>query len=365
MIERQLLSAATERGIVTAEQAARLAELARELGAAAGEPVDRERLRFITGFSDIFVTMGILLFVSAIYSFGVFSLGQLEAWILIGVIAWLLAEVFTRRRRQAFPSIVLLGLFAVAIFCSSNWLFGSMIGIGPGFGQTASSFFAFPVPALPIDQSGLWLLAYAGSAATAALAVAVHYVRFGVPITIAVGTASLAVLVLSLLGWAFPAIVSPHISWFLLVAGLAMFALAMRFDLSDPERETRRTDVAFWLHLFAAPLIVHPLIGPMTDADAGMNTGSALGVVVAVLLMAAISLVIDRRAILVSGLVYLGYAVGTLAIGAGFEGPAVPLTLLVLGGFVLVLSAGWAPLRNALLQALPLHLILRLPRPGE
>ena len=363
MIERQLLSAATERGIVTAEQAARLAELARELGAAAGEPVDRERLRFITGFSDIFVTMGILLFVSAIYYFSVLSLGQLEAWILIGVIAWLLAEVFTRRRRQAFPSIVLLGLFAVAIFCSSNWLFASMTGIGPGFGQTASSFFVFPLPAVPVD--GTYMLVFAGSAATTALAVTVHYIRFAVPITIAVGTASLAVLVLSLLGWAFPAIVSHHFSWFLLVTGLAIFALAMRFDLSDPERETRRTDVAFWLHLFAAPLIVHPLIGPMTGTDADMNTGSALGVIVVVLLMAAISLVIDRRAILVSGLVYLGYAVGTLAVGAGFEGPAIPLTLLVLGGFVLVLSAGWVPLRNALLRALPPNLVLRLPRPGE
>ena len=45
----------------------------------------------------------------------------------------------------------------------------------------------------------------------------------------------------------------------LLLCGLAVFALAMRFDLSDPKRQTRRTDIAFWLHMLAAPLIVHPL----------------------------------------------------------------------------------------------------------
>src|SRR5438874_3733945 len=35
---------------------------------------------------------------------------------------------------------------------------------------------------------------------------------------------------------------------------------AMAFDASDRERATRRADCAFWLHLLAAPLIVHSLI---------------------------------------------------------------------------------------------------------
>ena len=43
------------------------------------------------------------------------------------------------------------------------------------------------------------------------------------------------------------------------VAGLGVFAFAMRWDMTDPQRETRRSDVAFWLHLLAAPMIAHPL----------------------------------------------------------------------------------------------------------
>lgn len=361
MIERQLLSTATARGIVTDEQARQLSALAEELGAAAGEPVDRERLRFITGFSDIFVTIGILLFVFAIHYFAALSLGQGLVWGLVAAVAWLLAEIFTRQRRQALPSIVLLGIFAAAVYMGSNWLFLRAGDAATGFGFAGFSFF---LPSLLTGPRDPAIPLIAASAVTTLFAVIAHYLRFAVPVTIAVGAGSLAGAVLALLAWTFPAVVGDNISWFLLAGGLAIFALAMRFDLSDPERETRRADIAFWLHLLAAPLIVHPLVGPMTSTGSGMNTDSAVGVIVVVLLLAAISLVIDRRAILVSGLVYLGYAVGALAIGAGFSGPALPLTLLVLGGFVLVLSAGWVPLRNGLLRALPPTLVLRLPRPA-
>src|SRR5437588_323954 len=46
-----------------------------------------------------------------------------------------------------------------------------------------------------------------------------------------------------------------------LCAGLITFALALAWDMSDPMRRTRRSDVAFWLHLLAAPAIVHPAFG--------------------------------------------------------------------------------------------------------
>ena len=46
---------------------------------------------------------------------------------------------------------------------------------------------------------------------------------------------------------------------FLLVFGIGVFLFAMWWDASDPKRETRRADVAFWLHLLAAPMIVHPV----------------------------------------------------------------------------------------------------------
>ena len=48
----------------------------------------------------------------------------------------------------------------------------------------------------------------------------------------------------------------------------------MRYDLSDPARETRRTDAAFWLHLLAAPLLVHTLVRGMLPGLANGPTES-------------------------------------------------------------------------------------------
>ena len=75
-------------------------------------------------------------------------------------------------------------------------------------------------------------------------------------------------------------------------AGLAVFAFAMRWDTSDRARETRRSDVAFWLHLLAAPMIAHPLFHWLGITE-GENIGaaSALGVLAIYLLMGLVALV--------------------------------------------------------------------------
>ena len=51
-----------------------------------------------------------------------------------------------------------------------------------------------------------------------------------------------------------------NLSLVLIPIGLAIFATAMKFDMSDRNRVTQRTDIAFWLHLLAAPLIVHSVV---------------------------------------------------------------------------------------------------------
>src|SRR3546814_9740469 len=75
--------------------------------------------------------------------------------------------------------------------------------------------------------------------------------RFMVPITVAAGTAALAAtavaLILSLTG--VPRDSQTLVMALVLVAGLGVFALAMWWDRSDRVRQTRRSDVAFWLHL--------------------------------------------------------------------------------------------------------------------
>ena len=50
--------------------------------------------------------------------------------------------------------------------------------------------------------------------------------------------------------------------------GIAVFLAAMKFDMSDRNRVTQRTDIAFWLHLLAAPLIVHSIVHPLLTESA-------------------------------------------------------------------------------------------------
>ena len=63
---------------------------------------------------------------------------------------------------------------------------------------------------------------------------------------------------------------------FALLLGIGVFLFAMWWDASDPVRQTRRSDVAFWLHLLAAPLIVHPIFSLLGLTDGSASTGEAV-----------------------------------------------------------------------------------------
>ena len=204
-----------------------------------------------------------------------------------------------------------------------------------------------------------FLFAALGAAALAVL----HYRRFRVPVTVAAGAAALVVAALAVLEAVLPGVVNARGDVLLAICGLLVFALAMRFDLSDRHRATRASDIAFWLHLLAAPLIVHPLLGLLGGRDPSFDASGAI--LTAFLLFAWTALLIDRRAFLVSGLLYAGIALGRLMRDTGLAGQSVPLTLLLLGAFVLSLSAGWHPLRRALFRLLPPQAVARLPLPLE
>ena len=307
------------------------------LAAGAAIPVemtdpDDEKLRLVTGFNDIFVTIGILMFLGAL-TFLTFSFP------MIAVAAWALAEFFTRRRRMALPSIVLLIAFVGGVyltvrspFSQSFWLAGAI----------------HDSPVLTI---------FAGLAA--AIAAALHWWRFQVPITVAAGVAALVVILLALC-WIFvPGLLTSHPLAVFLPVGVAVFALAMWFDSADLTRQTRRTDVAFWLHLLAAPLIVHPLLMGVTNDEPTVT--AATQVIVAFLLLPVVALVIDRRAMLVSCLVYLAYAAGTLIEAANAQSSSFAISTLAVGAVVLMLSAAWRPLRRAFIGLLPDPLRQRLP----
>ncbi|MBZ6077046.1 hypothetical protein [Microvirga puerhi] len=347
MISNAVLEQGVARGIVTSQQADGLQALARELAASAvAEPEDDEKLRFLTGFSDIFVTLGLGLFLGALGYFA--SLYGIPAmWLVLAASSWLLAEFFTRRRRMALPSIVLLGLFATSAFGTafffSMWLWQLNL-------KSSEVFRTHP-----------WIMV--GAALFTVAMTALHYRRFRVPITIAAGAAAVVIALLGLLFSAMPQPSETIIALSLFVSGCAVFALAMRFDLSDPERVTRRNDIAFWLHLLAAPLIVHSVISRFVGDKLLPQIGTSAAVLTIFVVLGAVAVLVDRRAMLVSGLVYAGYAFASLIKQVGLQDSTMPATLLVLGAFVLMLSAGWRPVRTTLLRLLPTHLAQRLPHP--
>lgn len=361
MISDRVLDLAVEKGLIVQGQALALRSLAREIDEPLPpEAVDEERLRFVSGFADIFVTMGLALFLGAATYFLAITLPPAGMLLALAAMSWALAEFFTRRRRMALPSIVLLLVFVCSAFMALSLFAGvqkgtsllSLWGWGWGWGR------GWGLGALPNAQSapGIALSAIGTTALAAA-----HYWRFRVPITVAAGVSALSLALVTMLTASVPQLMTSFATPIVFGIGLAIFALAMSFDLRDPTRQTLRTDVAFWLHLLAAPMIVHSVFQAVGATTYGIGPASALLVLAIFVLLAAVAILVDRRALLVSGLVYAGWAFASLFRTIGFKGSTGPLTILVLGAFVLLLSAGWTPLRAAVLRRMAPTLAAKLP----
>ncbi len=317
--------------------------------------VDEEQFRLLTGFNDIFVAIAVVILLVAVAGIGQAITPGMDApppfaGVFVAGTAWGLAEFFTRRRRMALPSIILLLAFM-------GGLFEGLLGIG------------FLSGIIDVDAGGdgqtagvLWVAAAALLTAGGAF---LHWRRFKVPITIAAGAAAaaatVAALIVSAIGPEEAGIWNIVLS-IIFALGIAIFAFAMWWDMSDRTRETRRSDVAFWLHLLAAPMIAHPLF-TLLGVTSGRLDGvpGALGVIGVYLLFAIVALAVDRRALLVSALAYVLYALTILFRQFGVVELNVALTALVIGSALLTLSAFWTPIRRAVVGWLPGTLQARLP----
>lgn len=338
------LQAAVDAKILTPEA---LAAFRSHIASARSAPgADEEHFRLITGFNDIFVSIAAVILLMAVAWIGA-SIHPALGGAFVAASAWFLAEYFTRQRRMALPSIVLVLAF-------SGGVAATMIGFLVEHGENI-------LGSDPGDTVGALLVG--GIALVTAAATWMHWKRFMVPVTVAAGTAALAAtavaLILSIVGVA----TSPDIVMALvLVAGLGVFALAMWWDRSDRVRQTRRSDVAFWLHLLAAPMIAHPifhLLG-VTQGD-NITSGAAVMVVGIYVLFGLIALAIDRRALLVSALAYVLFAMTQLFREFGAVELNVALTAFVIGSALLLLSAFWQNARAAVVGLLPANLADQLP----
>ena len=333
------LEGAVAAGAITAEAAAALR--AHVAAVHAAPAVDEEHFRLVTGFNDIFVSIAIALLLIAVGQIG----GRIQVGMggaLVAAVSWGLAEYFTARRRMALPSIVLLLTFIGGI---AGALGGAILPLRPQWGESAQALVAGGIAL--VCAVGAWL----------------HWRRFHVPITVAAGAASLVGVVVALVLAAIPA--AKDAVWpLLLIAGVAVFALAMRWDLSDPERRSRRADVAFWLHLVAAPLIAHPVFQMLGVFGGDVTLATALVVLALYLAFAFVALAVDRRALLVSSLAYVLYAMYALFRSAGAVELSAAFTALVIGSALLTLSAFWQPMRRLVVGTLG-GAALRLPPVGR
>lgn len=342
------LEAAIAAGVVDRQSIERMRSfLARASRTAA---VDEEHFRLITGFNDIFVSIACILLLVALGWIGqAIPLGLTDGprplgGLFVAVASWGLAELFTARRRMALPSILLLLGFVGGLFAMTGGALAALLDNND---------------AERLDRV-IGTLVIAGSALVAAGGAWAHWRRFHVPITIAAGVAASVAVVLALIVSVLPGL-QDNLSVPAFVAGLIVFGLAMHWDMSDPKRETRRADVAFWLHLLAAPLIVHPVFAMMGLLKGGVGLGGASVVVALYILLGLIALAIDRRALMVSALAYVLYALSELFREFGAVSLNIALTALVLGSALLMLSAYWTSVRAAVLSALPEGLRARLP----
>jgi MFS family permease len=315
--------------------------------ARAAPPSEEERFRLITGFNDIFVGIAKIILLVAVAWIGQ-SVHEALAGLLVAVTAWGLAEYFTRVRRMALPSIILVLAF-------SGGVFGAMGGLIVRHGE---SWFG--------NQPADWIpgLLLGGMAAITAVATLLHWRRFMVPITVAVGAAALAgtAIALILAGTGFDRPRETLVLALALVAGIGIFALAMWWDSSDRARQTRRSDVAFWLHLLAAPMIAHPIFALLGVTDgANISSGAAVGVLAIYIAFGLIALAIDRRAMLVSALAYVLFALTQLFREFGAVELNVALTAFVIGSALLLLSAFWQNARRQVVALLPTRVREHLP----
>lgn len=293
--------------------------------------VDEENFRLIGGFNDIFVVIAcVLMLFSALWAVRVID--ENLGLFVFSVLAWGLAEFFVLKRKMALPAIVLLLSFVGGVFSLCLNLFG--------------------------EPSEIAFMVAAGVSAVAAY---LHWKRFQVPITVAAGTAAIIGLIVS-------SALSSHPEaedWVLVIVffcGVVAFLYAMYWDSSDRARTTRRSDVAFWLHLLSAPLIIHPIFSSLGILEGSETISSMMIVVCLYLVMTFISVTIDRRAFMVSSLIYVIFAISSVLEAYGGVSYSFSLTGLIIGSALLLLSAFWHLTRMKIVGLLPISAQKFIPK---
>ena len=300
-------------------------------------PSEDEPFEFFRGFSEIFISIGLVILlvgVSALLAaFGGFALLTLVPLATAGI-AWWWAGYFTLKRRMTLPSMVLAMAYGTGIV-----------------------IFAFTLLARAnLDERIVAILGFCLSA----LGMVAWYRRFRLPFAaFLTGAAVLGAIysitasasnVVGLVGAGgyqtlFDLGESPAFATATLVFGIGAFLTGMWFDTRDPHRLGRYSATAFWCHLLAAPALVN------TVAVTLLNGGGTGFLAIALILITILALVIDRRSFLTAAIAYIAIVIGWV-MGEG-AGTSWIFILLILGAFITAIGTWWVQLRAKVMQLLP------------
>ncbi|NHB75674.1 hypothetical protein G8O29_02825 [Rhodobacter sp. M37P] len=305
-------------------------------GKRAALPQEDEPFEFFRGFSEIFISIGLVILLTGatmlLTIVGGFALMTLVP-LATAAIAWWWAGYFTLKRRMTLPSMVLASaygigivIFAFALLARTN-LDERVIGIA-GFGLSALALL-------------LWYrrfrLPFSAFLAGAAI--------LGMIYALTASASNLAPIATGNFGLLFDLTESPAFATATLLFGIGAFLVGMWFDTRDPHRLGRHSATAFWCHLLAAPALVN------TVAITLLNGGGTGLLAIALVLITILALVIDRRSFLTAAIAYIAVVISWAMGETGGTGWI--YILLVLGAFITAIGTWWVQLRAWLMGILP------------
>lgn len=335
------LRAAVAAGIVTEAQAASLSALAdSRSGRRAALPAEDEPFEFFRGFSEIFISIGLVILLTGATALltiiGGFTILTLVPLATAGI-AWWWAGYFTLKRRMTLPSMVLATAYGIGIV-----IFAFSILARTGMDERAIAIAGFALSAIAMI---LWYrqfrLPFSAFLAGAAILGVIYSVTVSATTLYAFAGAGATSGYSAL----FDLGRSPAFATATLLFGIGAFLTGMWFDTRDPHRLGRHSATAFWCHLLAAPALVN------TVAVTLMNGGGTGLLAVALVLITLLALVIDRRSFLTAAIVYIAIVIAWVMGENG--GTSWIFTLLVLGAFITAIGTWWVQLRSWVMQRLP------------
>lgn len=320
MITKENLEKAAEQHIIQAEQVEPLYQFLREQPADTLADSREEPLRFIRGFGDVFITLGIIFLVVSI---NIINLSGL-AYLIPAAGFILLAEWLVRIRRLALPGMTI--LLSILFFVYRAITDGSETSILLGLSIVAVTSLLF-------------------------------YLRYKMPFShlpLAASLVAMFVIAIDVNAFKNPIVFA--------VSGIVVFAVAMWFDSRDTERVSHLSDSAFWLHLLASPLLVHGLM--LTMLTSKQTWLGVLSNEIIILCFFAVffltALLIDRRAMLISTQLYMIYAITQVfRDNVANTEDIIVFVLIGLGMFVIYFGAYWYKSRRFIFRFLSGNAITR------